>query len=115
MQTGAQRFADRLFGSETTSQARDLASTLANFHFGEDTLEKTFAVVRVDLAHAIDLDNIDTDRDIDAPRCVQGRGQTRQARWPEKPVGNSFPGLAHERCKQDWRVFVHLFALNLSD
>src|SRR5579885_1550839 len=107
VQAGAQRLADRLFGSEPPGQARDLTPALAHLYLREDAFEKALAVSLIDLAHSIDLDDIDADRDVNASRGVQGRGQARQPCRPKQPVGNALARTAHQRREQDWRLLVH--------
>src|SRR5579875_3724771 len=95
-------------------QARVLAPALADFCLGEDASQKALAVMLVNLAHAVNLDDINADRDIDALSWMQRRGQTRQTRRAEKPVGDGFARLAYKRRKQYWRIFIHRYFLSIS-
>jgi hypothetical protein len=62
----AKGFADGLFGSEATGETRGLATALAYFHLSEDAFQEALAVMFVDFAHAIYLDDVDTNSNIHA-------------------------------------------------
>jgi hypothetical protein len=59
---------------------------LLDFVLGEDTGEEALTVFLVDLAHALDLDNIDTYRHIHSLGEMKGCRQTSCSCWPEEPI-----------------------------
>jgi hypothetical protein len=66
--TGTEGFADGFFGGKAGGEAIDLPTTLLYFSLSENALEEAFAVVFVDLAYSIHLNNIDAYCDVDSLR-----------------------------------------------
>jgi hypothetical protein len=64
--TSAKGFADRFLCCKASSKTVDLPSALHYFSLSEDTLKKTFAVMLKDLAHAVDLDDVNAHRNVDS-------------------------------------------------
>src|ERR1700736_3019731 len=75
--TSTKGLADGFFGGETPGQPRGLAPALAQLHLSKYALEETFPVRLINLAHTLDLDDINANRHINALRHMQRRAQPR--------------------------------------
>ena len=111
---GTQGLADGFLGGESPGETCCLAPALAYFHLGVDAPQEPLAVMLVDLSHAVNLDDVDADGDIDTLWCVKWRRQTGNTCRPEEPVGDGDPRLAH-KWREDQRciiLVVHVYALS---
>jgi DNA-binding transcriptional ArsR family regulator len=108
MHACSQGFADGFLGSETARYFERLATTLLDLRFSKDALQEAVAVVGEDATNTRDLDDVDANSNIDA--LCRKQGSRKIDRRTEEVCSKRHAWLAHQRCKEQWPIFIHYFS-----